>query len=52
MSYFVGILSGVRDIILSNCSQVFFLLNLKFKGIFEPYKSLIQFVKSGESSHR
>ena len=39
MSYFVGILSGVVDIFLPGCSQIFFLLNLRFMGIYEPHKS-------------
>jgi len=38
VSYFVGILSGVRDIFLLSCPQVFFLLNLRFRDISEPYK--------------
>ena len=38
MSYFVGILSGVGDIFLLSCFQVFFLLNVRFKGIFELHK--------------
>ena len=38
MSYFVGILSGVEDIFLLSCPQVFFLLNIRFKDISEPYK--------------
>ena len=47
MSYFVGILSGVVDIFLSSCPQVFSLLNLRFRGISELHKSLVQ---RGESS--
>ena len=39
MFYFVGILSGVGDIFLPDYPQVFSLLNLRFKGIFEPHKS-------------
>ena len=42
VSYFVGILSRVGDIFLSSCSQVFSLLNLRFRGIFELYKSPVQ----------
>ena len=44
VSYFVGILSGVRDgdIFSSSCSQVFSLLNLRFRGIFDLYKSPVQ----------
>ena len=40
--YFVGILSGVRDIFLLDCPQIFFLINLRFRGISEPHKSLVQ----------
>jgi len=32
--YFVGILSGVGDIFLSDCPQIFSLLNLRFRGYF------------------
>ena len=39
MFYFVGILSGVLDIFLPNCPQIFFLLNLRFMSISEPHKS-------------
>ena len=42
MSYFVSILSGVRDIFLSGCPQVFPQLNIKFTNISEPHKSSIQ----------
>ena len=42
MSYFVGILSGVGDIFLSDCSQIFFLLNIKFRGIFKPFLNHIK----------
>ena len=42
VSYFVGILSRVGDIFLSSCSQVFSLLNLRFKGIFKLHKSPVQ----------
>ena len=53
MSYFVGILSGVEDIFLPNYSQDFFLLNVKFKDFFEPYKNLVQKEKSfSESAQR
>ena len=38
VSYFVNILSRFRDIFLLSCLKVFFLLNLKFMGIFEPCK--------------
>ena len=46
MSYFVGIISGVRDVLLSGCTQVFSLLNLKFRSISKPDKSPIQRKKS------
>ena len=46
VSYFVGILSRVGDIFLSSCSQVFSLLNLRFRGIFELHKSPVQKEKS------
>ena len=49
MSYFAGILSKVGNIFLSDCSQVFFLLNVKFRGIFKAYKSPVQIE---ESSYR
>ena len=53
MSYFVGILSGVEDIFLPSYPQDFFLLNVKFKDIFEPYKNLVQKEKSfSESAQR
>ena len=42
MSYFVGILRGVGDIFLPICPQVLFLLNVGFKGIYEPHKSSVQ----------
>ena len=42
MFYFIGILSGVGDIFLLDCLQVFFLLNVKFRGIFELYKSPVE----------
>ena len=35
VSYFVGILSRVRNIFLLGCPQIFFLLNIRFRGIFE-----------------
>ena len=41
MSYFVGILSGVGDIFLLSCPQVFILLNVRFKDISELHKSLV-----------
>ena len=37
--YFVGILNKVADIFLPGYPQVFSLLNLRFRGIFEPQKS-------------
>ena len=46
MSYFVGILSGVGDIFLLSCPQVFTLLNVRFKDISELYKSPVQRKKS------
>ena len=49
MSYFVGILNGVGNIFLLGCSQVFSGLNVRFRGIFEPHKSLVQ---RGESSYK
>ena len=42
VSYFVGILSGVEDVFLSDCFQVFSLLNIRFRGISKPYKSSVQ----------
>ena len=42
MFYFVGILSGVEDIFLPNCRQIFSPLKVRFKGISEPYKSPVQ----------
>ena len=42
MLYFVGILSEVGDIFLSGCPQVFLLLNIRFKNIYESHKSLVQ----------
>ena len=47
--YFVGILNEIGEIFLPGCSQVFFQLNIRFRGIFEPHKSPIQ---SGESSYQ
>ena len=38
MSYFVDILSRVGDIFLPSCSQVFSLLNVKFRSIFDHIK--------------
>ena len=49
-SYFIGILSGVEDIFLPSYPQNFFLLNVKFKDIFEPYKNLVQKEKSFSKS--
>ena len=49
MSYFVGILSGVGDIFLLSCPQVFTLLNVRFKDISELHKNLVQ---REESSYR
>ena len=46
MSYFAGILSKVGNIFLSDCSQVFFLLNIKFRGISKAHKSPVQIEKS------
>ena len=42
MSYFVDILSGVGDKFLPSCSQVFFLLNIRFRDIFKSHKSSIK----------
>ena len=42
MSYFVEILSEVRDIYLPSCLQVFSLLNIRFKGISKLHKSSVQ----------
>ena len=42
MSYSVGVLSGVGDISLLICLQVFSLLKVRFRGISESHKSLIQ----------
>ena len=42
VSYFVSILSGVRDIFLPGCPQVFSQLNIRFIDISEPHKSSIQ----------
>jgi len=47
--FFVGILSGVEDIFLPDCPQVFSLLNLRFRGIFKPHKKLVQ---RGEYSYK
>ena len=46
--YFVGILSRVGYIFLPGCPQVFSLLKVMFRSIFESHKSLIQ---RGESSY-
>ena len=40
--YFISILSGVRDIFLLGCPQVFSLLNVWFRDISEPYEGSIQ----------
>ena len=40
--YFVGILNRVRDIFLLNYFQAFSFLNIRFRDISKPYKSLIQ----------
>ena len=42
MSCFVSILSGVRDIFLPGCPQVFSQLNVRFRDISESHKSPIQ----------
>ena len=42
MLYFVGNLSEVEYIFLPGSSQVFSLLKIRFKSIFESYKSLVQ----------
>ena len=42
VSYFVIILSGVRDIFLLSCLQVFFLLNVGLEVFFESHKSPVQ----------
>ena len=39
VSYFLSILIGVENIFLLGCPQVFFLLNVKFRGILEPQKN-------------
>ena len=38
MSYFIDILSGVGDIFLSSCPQIFPPLNVRFRGISKPQK--------------
>ena len=38
MSYFVGILNGVENIFLADCSQVFSLLNIILRGILNHIK--------------
>ena len=40
--YFVGIFNRVGDIFLPGCPQVLFLLNIRFRSIFEPHKSLVK----------
>ena len=47
MFNFLGFLSGVGDIFLPGCSQVFFPIKLRFRGISEPHKNPVQ---RGESS--
>ena len=42
MSYFISILREVGDIFLPGCPQVLFLLNVRFKSIYEPHKSPTQ----------
>ena len=42
MSYFVDILNGGEKFFLPGCSQVFSLLNVKFKSISELNKSPVQ----------
>ena len=42
MFYFVGILSRVGDLFLQGCPYVFFLLNVRFKDIYELHKSPIK----------
>ena len=42
MSYFVIILSGVENIFLLGCPQVFSLLNIRFRGISKPQKVLFK----------
>ena len=39
VSYFVGILSGAEDILLQSCPQVFSLLNVRLRSIYEQHKS-------------
>ena len=46
MSYFIRILSGVREIYLPDCPQVFSQLNVRFRDIFERHKGPIQRVES------
>ena len=41
VSYFVGILSGVRNIFLLDCLQVFSLLDVRFRSIFKQRKNLV-----------
>ena len=49
MSYFVSILNRVGDIFLLSYPQGFSLLNLRYEGISESHKSLVQ---RGESSYK
>ena len=49
VSYFVDILSGIEDIFLPGCPQVFFSVKRKFRGISKSHKSSIQ---RGESSYK
>ena len=42
MSYFVGILCGVEDVFLLDCSQVLSLLNLGSRHISESHKNPVQ----------
>ena len=37
--YFIGISSGVGDIFLLGCLQVYSLLNIRYRGIIESHKS-------------
>ena len=41
MSYFVGILHKVINIFLLGCPQIWSLLNIRSRGIYEPHKSPI-----------
>ena len=46
MPYFVSILSGVGDIFLPGCPQVFFMFKVRFRGISESHKNPVQREKS------